>query len=116
VGKKGLLLSVTLGTTLSLGGLLLSQTLLLSELLGSNGLGTVVLAHGLENGLLLLGLDDGDRVGEGLLGAGLALGVGAAHDLDLDTKDTLAEEDVAGGGVNELLGGLTGVDHEAVLM
>lgn len=113
--KKHLLLGVTLSTTLSLSGLLLSQTLLLGSLLGGKSLGTVVLAHGLENGLLLLGLNDGDRVREGLLGAGLALGVGAAHDLDLDTKDTLAEENVASGGVDELLGGLTGVDHETVL-
>jgi hypothetical protein len=110
-----LLLSVTLGGTLGLGGLLLSQTLLLSGLLGGKGLGAVVLRHGLENGLLLLGLDDGDRVGEGLLGAGLALGVGTTHDLDLDTEDTLAEENVASGRVDELLGGLTGVDHETVL-
>ena len=113
--SKHLLLSVTLGTTLCLGGLLLRKTLLLGELLGSQSLGTVVLADGLENGLLLLGLDDGDRVGEGLLGAGLALGVGTAHDLDLDTKDTLAEENVASSGVDELLGGLTGVNHETVL-
>lgn len=113
--KTRLLLSVTLCTTLCLCGLLLGKTLLLGKLLGSKSLGTVVLAHGLENGLLLLGLDDGDGVGEGLLGAGLALGVGTAHDLDLDTEDTLAKEDVAGSGVDELLGGLTGVDHETVL-
>lgn len=103
----------TLSITLSL--LLLSKSLLLSGLLGGDGLGTVVLAHGLENGLLLLGLDDGDGVGESLLGTGLALGVGAAHDLDLDTEDTLAEENVTGSAVDEVEGGLTGVDHEAVL-
>lgn len=94
---------------------LLGQPLLLSGLLGGNSLGTVVLRHGLDDGLLLLGLDDGDRVREGLLGAGLALRVGAAHDLDLDTKDTLAEENVAGGSVDEVVSGLAGVNHEAVL-
>ena len=94
---------------------LLSGTLGLGGLLGSGGLGTVVLGHGLDDALLLLGLDDGDRVGESLLGTSLALGVGTAHDLDLDTENTLAEEDVASGVVNEVLGGLTGVDHETVL-
>jgi len=95
--------------------LLLCQPLLLSGLLSGQSFSTVVLGHGLHNWLLLLGLDDGDGVGERLGWAGLALGVGAAHDLDLDTQDTLAEEDVAGGMVDEVLGGLTGVDHEAVL-
>lgn len=103
--------------------LLLASSLLLTALLGVpgilgslslDGLGTVVLRDGLENSLLLLGLDNGDGVGESLLGTGLALGVGAAHDLDLDTEDTLAEENVAGSAVDEVLCGLTGVDHEAV--
>jgi hypothetical protein len=93
--------------------LLLGHAGVLSSL-GLGGLSTVVLADRLENSLLLLGLDDGDGVGERLLGTGLALGVGAAHDLDLDTQDTLAEQDVAGSAVDELLGGLTRVDHEAV--
>lgn len=104
-----------------LSGLSLLTTLLLghSRILGSlslglGGLSTVVLAHGLENSLLLLGLDDGDGVGERLLGTGLALGVGAAHDLDLDTQHTLSEEDVTSGAVDEVLGGLTRVNHEAV--
>ena len=105
---RSLLLLSSLGLTL-----LLSRPDVLRSL-GLGGLSTVVLAHGLEDGLLLLGLNDGDGVGESLLGTGLALGVRAAHDLDLDTQDTLAEQDVAGGAVDELLGGLTGVDHEAV--
>jgi hypothetical protein len=83
-------------------------------LLGGESLGTVVLADGLEDGLFFLGLNDGDGVGESLLGTGLALRVGSAHDLDLDTEDTLAEEDVTSGAVNEFFGGLTGVDHETV--
>lgn len=82
--------------------------------LSLSSLGTVVLADGLENRLLLLGLDDGDSVGQRLLGTGLALGVRAPHDLDLDTQNTLSEQDVTSGTVDEVLGGLTGVDHEAV--
>jgi hypothetical protein len=38
----------------------------------------------------------------------------AAHDLDLDTQNTLSEEDVTGSVVDEVLGGLTRVNHEAV--
>lgn len=91
-----------LGNSCVLGGLVLG------------GLSAVVLTHGLDNSLLLLGLDDGNGIGESLLGTSLALGVGTTHDLDLDTQDTLAEQDVAGGVVNEVLSGLTGVDHEAV--
>lgn len=98
-----------LATLLLLGG---AGSLGLSLHLG--GLSTVILAHGLDNALLLLGLDDGDGVGQGLLGSGLALGVRATHDLDLDTQNTLAEQNVAGGVVNEVVGRLTGVDHEAV--
>lgn len=106
------LLRLSLGLLASLG--LLLRLLRLSGGLGLGGLSAVVLGHGLDDGLLLLGLEDGDGVGESLLGAGLALGVGAAHDLDLDAENTLAEEDVAGGVVDEVLGGLTRVDHEAV--
>ena len=104
LGRSGLL--GTLALVGSAGGL--------SGSLDLGGLRTVVLAHGLDDGGLLLGLDDGDGVGQGLLGAGLALRVGAAHNLDLDTEDTLAQKDVAGGAVDEVLGGLAGVDHEAV--
>lgn len=100
------------------GGLLLTTSLFctgsLSGGLGSSSLGAVVLAHGLHNRGLLLGLDDSDGIRERLLGTGLALGVAAAHDLDLDTEHTLAEQYVAGGAVDEILRGLAGVDHEAV--
>lgn len=116
--KTRLLLGISLaaGTAfLAFRRLLFGQALLLGSLLSGNSLGAIVLADGLQNGLLLLGLDDGDGVGEGLLRTGLALGVGAAHDLNLDTKDTLAEENVTGSGVDELLSGVTGVDHESVL-
>lgn len=111
-GSILLLLSGGLG--LLNGTLLLGNSHVLAALGGLGGLGAVVLADGLENSLLLLGLDDGDGVRERLLGAGLALGVGAAHDLDLDTQDTLSEQDVAGSAVDEVLCGLTRVDHEAV--
>lgn len=94
--------------------LLLLSTGSLSSSLNLGSLGTVVLADGLDNGGLLLGVEDGDSVRQRLLGTGLALGVRAAHDLDLDTQDTLAEEDVAGGAVDEVAGGLTRVDHETV--
>lgn len=109
-----MLLLLGSGLSLTLGTLLLSCLGSLSLSLGLGGLSTVVLAHGLENSLLLLGLDDGDGVGESLLGTGLALGVGAAHDLDLDTQHTLSEEDVASSVVDEVLGGLTRVNHESV--
>lgn len=103
-----------LSSSRSSGVGLLGDASVLAGSLSLSGLGTVVLRHGLEDGLLLLGVDDGDGVGEGLLGTRLALGVGAAHDLDLDTQDTLAEEDVASGSVDEVLARLAGVDHEAV--
>lgn len=93
--------------------LLLGNASILAGLSGG-GLSTVVLADGLQNSLLLLGLEDGDSVRERLGRTGLAIGVRATHDLDLDTQDTLAEQDVTGSSVDELLGGLTRVDHEAV--
>ena len=110
-----LLSKLLLTALLRLIRLLLLRTRRLSRLLSSNGLGAVVLAHRLHRWLVFLGLDDGDGVRERLLRAGLAFGVAAAHDLDFDTEDTLAEEDVAGCGVDEVFGGLTGVNHEAVL-
>lgn len=101
-----------MGISLLLG--LLSNASILASLLSSSSLGTVVLAHGLQDGLLLLGVNDGDGVRQSLLGTSLALGVRAAHNLDLDTEDTLAEQDVAGSSVDEVVLGLTRVNHEAV--
>lgn len=106
------LLSAALLATLFL---LLCHSLLFRLLLSRNGLGAVVLRHGLHDGLLFLGLDDGDVVGEGLLGTCLAFGIGAAHDLDLDTEDTLSEENVTSGVIDEVACWLTRMDHEAVL-
>ena len=88
---------------------------LFRRLLCLNSLGAVVLRHWLHNGLLILGLDDGDGVWERLLRAGLALWVRAAHDLDLDPQNTLAKENVAGRRVDKVLGRLARVNHEAVL-
>jgi len=93
---------------------LLSSTLSLSSSLCGLGLSTVILGHWLDNGLLSLWLNDGDGVWEGLLWSRLSFWVRSAHDLDLDTEDTLAEENVAGGGIDEVLGWLTRVDHEAI--
>jgi len=93
---------------------LLRHPSILSCLLSSKSLGTIVLRHGLDNRLLFLGVDDGDGIGEGLLGTGLAFWVAATHDLDLNTQNTLSEEDVAGSSVDEVVDGLAGVDHEAV--
>jgi hypothetical protein len=117
-----LLLVLLLGRCLlGLGTLLLSLLLLLELLLGSlglGGLGTVVLGSGSGHGLLLLGLDDGDGVRKtgatSLLASGVVGRRRGAHDLDLDTEHTLPEQNVTGGVVNEVLSGLTGVDHEAV--
>ena len=98
--------------------LLLTTLLLLASRLSSSldlgGLSTVVLADGLHNRGFLLGVDDCNGIGEGLLGAGLALGVATAHNLDLDAEHTLAEQDVPCGAVDKVLSGLAGVDHEAI--
>jgi len=94
--------------------LFLLLALCLSLSLAGSKLGAVVLAGWLLGWLLLLGLENSDSVRKSLVGASLAIGVSAAHDLDLDAKNTLAKKNVAGGAVDELLSGLTGVDHETV--
>ena len=71
-----LLLRVTLTTSwLGLALALLGLPGLLCGLLSSDGLGAVVLRHGLDNGLLLLGLDDGDGVRQTLAASLFARGV-----------------------------------------
>jgi len=59
-------------------------------------------------------LDDGNHVGEGLLGAELAFWVVSLHDLNLDTQYTLLEENVSDGVVDEVTSWLTRVNHETV--
>lgn len=99
-------------------GILVAALLLCARLLGSflhgSGLGAIVLAHRLHDRLLLFRLDDGDGIWQGLVGSALALGIRSPHNLDFDAEYTLAQEDVTGGRVDEILGGLTRVDHEAV--
>jgi len=81
---------------------------------GSLDLLNLGVADGCRDGLLLLWLDDGDRVGEGLGGTNTAFGVECKHDLNLDTEYTLTEVDVSYGLVDEIACWLTGVDHETV--
>ncbi len=104
-----------LGGSWGLGGLTgLSSAGSLSGRLGGSSLSTVILGHWLDNGLLSLWLDDGDGIWKSLGWSRLALWVRSTHDLDLDTEDTLAEENVARSGVDEVLSWLTRVDHETV--
>ena len=94
--------------------------LLLLTLLGGGGSGlngldgrVLVLGSDLDGGLWL-GLDEGNGIREVLGGTLLSQGVVGLHDLDLDTQDTLTEEDVSDGVVDVVAGGLTRVDHETV--
>jgi hypothetical protein len=80
---------------------------------GSSGLAEV-LGDGLSDSGLLLGLKDADDIRKVLSGTVSASGIPLEHDLDLDTKDTLAKKDVANSSVDEIASGLTGVDHETV--
>ncbi len=92
-----------------------------------------LLRGGLNNNLVKRRLQNLDGVGERLARTKLTLGVPALHTVrsnklrknhsianrsnshfDLDSKDTLPEHDVPDGVVDEVLSGLTGVDHEAV--
>jgi len=73
-----------------------------------------ILGDGLSDGSFLLRLQDGDNIGKVLLGTSSASGVIVKHDLNLDTENTLTEKNVANSSINEVTGGLTGVDHETV--
>ena len=44
----------------------------------------------------------GHDIREGFGGSGLSLGVPGLHDLDLDTENSLTEENVSNGGVDEI--------------
>merc|ERR1712062_960459 len=63
---------------------------------------------------LLLGLHNGDVVGERPLGSNLAGGIPGQHNLDLDPQDALSEENVSAGHVHVLVDGISGVDHQTV--
>lgn len=65
-------------------------------------------------GLVCLGVENCDNVWEVVLGAGAAGWVGGEHNLDADTDDTLTEENVAGGLVNEFDARITGVNHKTI--
>ena len=84
---------------------------------GSLGLGKLLdlaVADGGRDGLLLLGLDNGDHVGQWLGRSGAAFGIPGKHDLDLDTEYTLTEVDVSDGLVDVVTSGLTGAAGEAL--
>jgi hypothetical protein len=69
--------------------------------------------HDLSGGELLGG-EDGDDIGQVVAGAADTFGVLGKHDLDLDADGASTEVAVAGGLVDELLVGGTGLDHVAV--
>lgn len=74
----------------------------------------LVLALGLVVVDVLLGLDHRHVVGQRLLGAALALRVVRQHDLDLDAQHSLAQQHVPGGGIDVVVDGVSGVDHQTV--
>jgi hypothetical protein len=80
---------------------------------GSSGLAEV-LGNGLSDGSFLLGFQNGDNIGKVVSGTGSASGIILQHDLDLDTKDTLTEEDVTDSSLDEVTSGLTRVNHETI--
>jgi hypothetical protein len=63
---------------------------------------------------LLLGLEDLDDIGKRVLGALLSGRVGGEHNSDNDTENSLLELNVADSAVNEVNGGLTGLDHVTI--
>jgi hypothetical protein len=82
---------------------------------GGNGDGWFALfRRGLGRDFVDRGFEDLDGIGEGLAGSKLTFGIPALHDLHFDSEDTLAQENVTDGVVDEVTSGLTGVDHESV--
>ena len=75
---------------------------------------SIILTVWLDHARLLLWLDNRNTVWQTLLGTTLALRIRTAHDLDLDTENTLSEQNVAGSRIDEVLGRLTRVNHEAI--
>lgn len=64
----------------------------------------------LFDSFVFLWIEDLDVIWQGLWTLLVEGWVG--HDLDLQTKDTLSQENVSGGNLNEVVNWLTGVDHE----
>lgn len=58
---------------------------------------------------------DGDDIRKSLLGSQSALRVGRLHDLHLHSQHTLLDEDVTHSHIDELLAGVTGLDHVSLL-
>ena len=58
---------------------------------------------------------DGDDIRKSLLGSQSALRVGGLHDLHLHSQHTLLDEDVTHSHIDELLAGVTGLDHVSLL-
>lgn len=71
------------------------------------GLGSQVLR-------LFFGLDDGDVVGKWALWSDLSSGVMWEHDFDLDTQNTLTQQNVTSGCVDVVVARITRVDHQAI--
>lgn len=63
---------------------------------------------------LFLGFQNGDNVIEWDLGSDLSLGVVGEHDLDLDSDDTLAHENVTDRHIGVDLSGVSRLDHVSV--
>ena len=64
---------------------------------------------------VLLGLVDGDHIGQVLSRTSLALRIHRLHDLHLHSEHTLLDEDVADSLIDELLAGITGLNHVSLL-
>jgi len=62
-----------------------------------------------------LGVVDDDVIGDGDFNSVLSLGVVGLHDLYLDSHDSLLEEDVSDGDVDEVQLRLSGADHVSLL-
>jgi len=81
---------------------------------GLGNLGALLLRVSLLRKDLVLGLDDGDVVGERSLGSGFARRIVGQHDFHLDAQNSLTQEDVSDGGVDVLLGGVAAVNHQTI--
>jgi hypothetical protein len=62
----------------------------------------------------VLGLQDGDNIGQHSLGSDNSLGVVGKHDRHLDSEHTLGHEHVSHGGIDILAVGLTSLDHISI--